>query len=120
VEYVGEQLGDEAAAYLADISKFKLLDELEQGDVRQAYSLDDLSHSARFVLLADMINNLRYLSSGPLEEWSFERALAYRDWAKRTAEQLSDVDELLQDTLLREALEFQQVYAENAAQAQET
>jgi (p)ppGpp synthase/HD superfamily hydrolase len=119
VEDVGEQLGDEAAAYLADISKFKLLDELEQGEIGQAHTLDGLSHTARLVLLADMINNLRYLSSGPLEEWSLDRALAYRDWAKRTAEQLSDVDELLQGTLLREAADFQQVYAENAAQAEE-
>jgi (p)ppGpp synthase/HD superfamily hydrolase len=118
VEDVGEQLGDEAQAYLADISKFKLLDELEEGEVAQAHSLDGLSHSARFVLLADMLNNLRYLANGPQDEWPFERALAYRDWAKQTAEQLSDVDELLCDALLREALDFQKVYAENA-QAQE-
>ena len=119
VEEVGEQLGDEAAAYLGAISRFKLLDELEQGEVGQAPSLDDLSPSARFVLLADMINNLRYLSNGPLEEWPLERALAYRDWARKTAEHLSDVDELLRDALLGEARDFEQVYAENAEQAQE-
>jgi (p)ppGpp synthase/HD superfamily hydrolase len=119
VEDVGEQLGDEAAAYLDAISRFKLLDELEQGEIEQVRSLDELSPSARFVLLADMINNLRYLSNGPLEEWPLERAIVYRDWARKTAEQLGEVDELLRDALLGEARDFEQVYAENAAQAQE-